>query len=66
MHPTATKGQDNRIAVEEWARFAPANAIDLLEGITVKYKSRAADIGAFYSLKQGPYENIRAYFTRGH
>ena len=56
--PQLQKALDNRIAVEEWARLAPANAIDLLEGITVKYTSRAADIGAFYSLKQGPYESI--------
>ena len=64
--PQLQKALDNRIACEEWARLMPAEGMDLLEGITVKYTSRAADIGAFYSLKQGPYENIGAYFTRGH
>ena len=64
--PPLQKALDNKIACEEWQRLAPAQAIDLLESITVKYTSRAADIGAFYNLKQGPYETIAAYFTRGH
>ena len=52
--------------VEDWAHLTPARAINLLETISVKYTNKAADIDAFYNLRQGQYEGNSEYFTRGH
>ena len=57
---------DDRYTVQQWSVMTMEEALEAIAQIVVQPSNQAAEKGLFYSLKQGTYESISAFFTRAH
>ena len=64
--PDLQEALDSRYSVQEWSDLTANEALNAIKLIAVLPTNQAADKDKFYSLKQGTFESISAFFTRSY